>query len=59
MAWDEGLRSITIMRTTPDAEINELQDRMPVILNQADWPVWLGEPETDLSEVVARDADGG
>ena len=37
------LRGFTIMATTPNADMDELQDRMPVILDQADWPVWLGE----------------
>jgi putative SOS response-associated peptidase YedK len=36
-------RSFTILTTTPNAEMAELHDRMPVILEQQDWPTWLGE----------------
>ena len=31
-------RSFTIMTTTPNAEMSELHDRMPVILDEQDWP---------------------
>jgi hypothetical protein len=41
------LRSLTIMTTTPNAEMDELHDRMPVILDEADWLVWLDEAEGD------------
>ena len=40
-------RSLTILTTTPNAEMAELHDRMPVILEEQDWPVWLGEDEGD------------
>jgi putative SOS response-associated peptidase YedK len=38
-------RSFAIMTTTPNAKMDELHDRMPVILEEQDWPVWLAEAE--------------
>ncbi|HTV68656.1 MAG TPA: SOS response-associated peptidase family protein, partial [Rhizobiaceae bacterium] len=36
-----------IVVTRDGHEIAELHDRMPVILEPADWPVWLGEAAGD------------
>jgi hypothetical protein len=38
-------RSFAILTTTPNAEMVELHDRMPVILERQDWPIWLGEAD--------------
>ena len=38
------IRTFTIMTTTPNAKMSELHGRMPVILDQQDWPTWLGKP---------------
>ena len=45
--WPDGTvtRSFAIITTAANAEIAELHDRMPVILEPPDWPVWLGEAE--------------
>jgi putative SOS response-associated peptidase YedK len=40
-------RSFAILTTKPNAKMAELHDRMPVILEQQDWPIWLGEVEGD------------
>jgi hypothetical protein len=41
-------RSFTFLTTTPpNAEMSELYDRMPGILDRQDWPVWLSETEGD------------
>ena len=40
-------RSFVIMTTTPNAEMAELHDRMPVVVEKEDWPTWLGEVEGD------------
>jgi putative SOS response-associated peptidase YedK len=37
------LRSCAIVTTTANAALAVLHDRMPVILDPADWPAWLGE----------------
>jgi putative SOS response-associated peptidase YedK len=51
-------RSFTIMTTTPNGEMAELHDRMPVILQQADWPVWLGEGDGDHAALLRPAPDG-
>jgi putative SOS response-associated peptidase YedK len=51
-------RSFTIMTTAPNAEMAELHDRMPVILEQQDWPDWLAEVEGDYAALL-RPAPGG
>jgi putative SOS response-associated peptidase YedK len=33
--------------------VGELHDRMPVILNDADWPKWLGEQQASEDELLA------
>ena len=43
----EILRTFTIVTTTANQTMAELHERMPVILEPSDWPVWLGEAEGD------------
>lgn len=47
--WRDGTvtRSYAIVTTVANAETAELHDRMPVILERADWAVWLGEAPGD------------
>ena len=44
--WPDGAvtRSFSIITTDASPGVAELHDRMPAILEPADWPVWLGEP---------------
>jgi len=43
-----------IQITVPaNALVSKITDRMPAILRQEDWPVWLGERDAKLSEVKA------
>jgi putative SOS response-associated peptidase YedK len=51
-------RSFTILTTTPDAEMAELHDRMPAILERQDWRIWLGEAEGDHVVLLHPAADG-
>jgi putative SOS response-associated peptidase YedK len=51
-------RSFTILTTTPNTEMAELHDRMPVILEQQDWPVWLGEADGDYAALLRAAPDG-
>jgi len=37
------LRSFAIVTTTANATLRPLHERMPVVLEAADWPLWLGE----------------
>jgi putative SOS response-associated peptidase YedK len=47
--WPDGdvTRTFTIITTDANAKLAELHDRMPVVLEEADWSVWLGEAEGD------------
>jgi hypothetical protein len=51
-------RSFTILTTAPNAEMAELHDRMPVILERQDWSIWLGEAEGDHAVLLRPAADG-
>ena len=42
------MQSCTILTCGPNAAMAELHNRMPVILDETDWPEWLGEkPATE------------
>jgi putative SOS response-associated peptidase YedK len=41
------LRTFTIVTTDANPVLRPLHERMPVILEAADWPTWLGETEGD------------
>ena len=58
--WPDGTvtRSFAIITAAANAEIAELHDRMPVILEPADWPVWLGEAEGDPGSLLHPSPDG-
>jgi putative SOS response-associated peptidase YedK len=40
-----------IVTTTPNELCAEIHDRMPVVLNPAAWPVWLGEASADPPQI--------
>ena len=41
------MRTFTIVTTNANPALRPLHERMPVILEPADWPAWLGEFEGD------------
>jgi putative SOS response-associated peptidase YedK len=43
----ETLRTFTILTTAASADMAPLHHRMPVVLDHADWPIWLGEAPGD------------
>jgi len=45
-------RTFVIVTTDANGEMSALHDRMPVILERADWPVWLGEIEGDPATLL-------
>jgi putative SOS response-associated peptidase YedK len=49
----EEILSCTIFTCAPNASLAEIHDRMPVILDEADWPKWLGEEPATEEELVA------
>jgi hypothetical protein len=48
----EIIRSYTIVTCPANATMASLHDRMPVILEAADWPLWLGEVEGDAMTLM-------
>jgi putative SOS response-associated peptidase YedK len=47
----EITRTGTILTCSPNRELAELHNRMPVILEEADWPKWLGEEPASEDEL--------
>ena len=54
----ETLRSFTILTTAANDDMARLHNRMPVILEEGDWPVWLGEAEGDHLALLRPAAAG-
>ena len=52
------LRSFTILTTTACKALEHLHERMPVVLEQADWPVWLGETDGRYRDLMRPSAAG-
>jgi putative SOS response-associated peptidase YedK len=52
-ATDTVRRSFTIVTTRPNATMADLHDRMPVMLDEADWAVWLDPRPADNGELLA------
>lgn len=52
--WPDGsiARTFTIATTSANADVRTLHERMPVILEPADWAVWLGEAEGDAGGLL-------
>ena len=48
----EVLRTFTITTTAANDDMAPLHDRMPVILEPDDWPVWLGEEAGEPAELL-------
>lgn len=46
------LRSFTVVTTEANPRLALLHDRMPVVVPEADWPLWLGEAEGDPAALV-------
>jgi putative SOS response-associated peptidase YedK len=58
--WPSGevTRTFTIITTSANTDMAGLHDRMPVILEPPDWPVWLGEVEDDPATLLRPSPDG-
>ncbi len=54
---DETVRSFTIITTTANATARAVHDRMPVILELDNWPLWLGEAEGNPAELLHSPSD--
>jgi len=53
----EVLRTYTIITTAANATMAQLHERMPVILEPADWSTWLGEDAGDPTSLLRPAAD--
>lgn len=49
----EDVLSCTIMTTSSNEAMSPLHNRMPVILDDADWPAWLGETPAPPPDLLA------
>ena len=45
------IRSFTIATTGACPALRHLHERMPVVLEEPDWPLWLGEARGDVSQL--------
>jgi putative SOS response-associated peptidase YedK len=52
-ASGEEILSCTILTCAPNNAMAEIHDRMPCILDEADWPKWLGEEPANEQELLA------
>jgi putative SOS response-associated peptidase YedK len=50
------LRTFTILTTDANAKLRPLHERMPVVLEPPDWPVWLGEAEGEHGALLRPSA---
>lgn len=50
------MRSFTIVTTEANPLLRPIHERMPVILEPADWPAWLGEIEDDPARLLRPSA---
>ena len=46
------VRSFTIVTTNANPTLRPLHERMPVVLEPADWPLWLGETQADPATLL-------
>ena len=53
----ELLRTFTIVTTTANPFLAPIHNRMPVIIEQADWPAWLGEAPGDPAALMRPAAE--
>lgn len=54
---DERLRSCAIVTTAANSTISAIHHRMPVIIAQADWPLWLGEQGKGAAKLMRAAPD--
>ena len=54
----EITRTFAILTTAANADIAALHERSPVVLEQADWPPWLGEADGDPAALLHGPPNG-
>lgn len=55
---DHPVATVAIVTTAANAEMARLHDRMPVVLDPADWALWLGEAGHGAARLMSGAADG-
>lgn len=55
---DDPMATVAIVTTAANAEMARLHDRMPVVLEPADWPLWLGETGHGAARLMSGASDG-
>ena len=48
----QWVETCAVVTGVPNAAMAALHDRMPVILGESDWPVWLGEREGNVRALL-------
>jgi putative SOS response-associated peptidase YedK len=48
----ELLQTFATITTDANQQLSRIQDRMPVIIERKDWPLWLGEAEGDPASLL-------
>jgi putative SOS response-associated peptidase YedK len=48
----EALHTFSTITTDANRQLASIQDRMPVIIEEVDWPLWLGEIEGDVPALL-------
>ena len=54
----ETLHTFSTITTDANRQLAAIQDRMPVILEKANWPLWLGEVEADVAGLLRPLTEG-
>jgi putative SOS response-associated peptidase YedK len=54
----EYLRTFATITTDANRLVGQIQDRMPVIVEKADWPIWLGEVDGDPITLLRPAGEG-
>ena len=52
------MHTFSTITTEANRDVAVIQDRMPVILEKANWPVWLGEVEGDVAALLRAAPEG-
>ena len=53
----EVVRSFAVVTTAANATMRQLHDRMPLVVEPADWPAWLGETDADPAALLRPAAE--
>ncbi len=55
---DAVIRSFSIVTTAANQALRHLHERMPVVVEEPDWPLWLGESPGDPVDLIRPSAAG-